>query len=93
MPVPNPLNPICETCGAFTTFNQTLPSGAREYRCRRHKPNYVCNDSDRPVGRPAIGDRAMTRAEIDKRYRENNPEKYRETQRNKPKKSRKKKVK
>jgi hypothetical protein len=83
MPKPNPLNPICETCGAFTTFNQTLPSGAREYRCRRHKPNYVCNDSDRPVGRPTIGDRAMSRAEIDKRYREAHPEKYREIHRKK----------
>jgi hypothetical protein len=28
---------------------------------------------------------------LDRQYRENNPEKYRETQRNKPKRSRKKK--
>lgn len=60
MPAINTDNPVCETCGAFTTFNKTLPSGARQYRCRRHTPNFTCTDSDRPAHRPTIGDRVMT---------------------------------
>jgi hypothetical protein len=98
MPTPNPDNPICQhqiidpdtgevkICGHYTTFNQTLPSGAREYRCRRHKPNYTVTDSDHPVGRQPIGDKAMSQAERDRRYRLSNPEKYREVHKRKSKK-------
>ena len=96
MPVPNPDNPVCQhqfkdpvtgevtgICSHFTTFNHALPSGARQYRCRRHKPNYTVTDSGRPVGRAAIGDRPMTQVELDRRYRERHPEKYREVHRKK----------
>jgi transposase len=77
MPAPNPNNPICPTCGKHTTYNMTLESGARQYRCRRHKPNFTCTDSDRPVGRPPDGEVAMTQVELNQRYRDANREKYR----------------
>lgn len=81
MPAPNPDNPICfhkiidangeiTICGHYTTFNKTLPSGARQYRCRRHKPNYTVVDSDRPVGGQVIGDKPMSQVELNRRYRE-----------------------
>jgi len=76
--------------------NGAQKSGARVYRCRRGCKNEngvtpTVTLSDRKRGRPTKGAIAMTQAELDRQYRENNPEKYRETQRNKPKRSRKKK--
>ena len=80
MPAPNPDNPLCPICGKPTTYNMTTASGARQYRCRRHKPNYTCTDSDRPVGCTPLGEIAMTKTEIDQRYRDANREKYRAAQ-------------
>jgi hypothetical protein len=90
MPKPNPLNPVCETCGKYTTYNQTLVSGAKEYRCRRHKPNYVCYDSDRGKGRPPIlGDRPLTDKELRERWKQNDPEGFKESQKRRNKKRKK----
>jgi hypothetical protein len=91
MSAPNPNNPICQhvytafvdgqevtaICGKPTTYNMTTASRARQYRCRRHKPNYTCTDSDRPVGCPPIGETAMSQIELNQRYRDANREKYR----------------
>ena len=76
MPNPNLLNPICLTCGKPTTYNMTLESGARQYRCRRHKPNYTVTDSDLSQGRPTIGDKPLTQVEINQRYRDRHQIKY-----------------
>lgn len=105
MPAPNPDNPICQhkikdpvtgevtgICGHYTTYNQTLKSGARNYRCRRHKPNYTYTDSDRAVGRQPIGDQPMSQAELDRRYREAHPDRYREIHRKKRAKKKKEKA-
>jgi len=96
MPAPNLTNPLCEYCQKPMTRNGAQKSGARVYRCRRGCKNEngktpTVTLSDRKRGRPTKGAIAMTQAELDRQYRENNPEKYRETQRNKPKRSRKKK--
>jgi len=70
------------------SFNHTQKSGARVYRCRRGCKNEngktpTVTLSDRKRGRPTKGAIAMTQPELDKRYRENNPEKYREIHRKK----------
>lgn len=89
MPAPNINNPICPICGVFATYNLTTASGAKQYRCRRHKPNYTCTDSDRPVGGQCVGDAPMTNAERQKRHKEKDPDTYREK---KNKRRRKKKI-
>ena len=73
MPIPNLSNPICPICGNPTTFNKLCPSGAKQYRCRRHTPNYTCTDSDRPVGGQMIGDRKLTPKEKKERWKERDP--------------------
>ena len=88
MPKPNANNPVCPVCGKYTTYNLTTASGAKQYRCRRHKPNYTCTDSDRPAGGQCISDAPMTNAERHKRHRESDPA-YREK---KNKRRRKKKI-
>jgi len=72
------------------SFNHTQKSGARVYRCRRGCKNEdgktpTVTLSDRKRGRPTKGAIAMTQAEFDKQYRENNPEKYREIHKKKRK--------
>jgi len=89
MPKPNPLNPICTQCGKHTTFNCTLPSGAKQYRCRRHTPNYTCTDSDRPEGGQLLGDRKLTQKELTERWKLNDPEGYRAAQKRKQQKRKK----
>lgn len=71
--VPNLSNPICPECGKPTTCNMTLESGSKQYRCRRHKPNYTCTDSDRPQGRQPMG---LSQVELNKRYRDRHRERY-----------------
>ena len=69
MPQSNVFNPICPICRRLTTYNGTLKSGAKQYRCRRHKPNWTCTDSDRPAYR--LGEKlatAMTNAERVKKH-------------------------
>lgn len=83
MPNPNPLNPICPHCGHYTTFNITLASGAKQYRCRRHTPNYTCTDSDRSVGRPLKGAEKLSNAERQRRHKANNLELYKAKRRKK----------
>lgn len=73
MPNPNLSNPICPVCGKPTTFNGTLPSGARQYRCRRHKPNYTFTDSCSPSGGQLLGDRKLTQKEKAARWKERDP--------------------
>ena len=71
--VPNLSNPICLVCGKPTTFNKYLLSGAKQYRCRRHKPNYTCTDSELPQGRQPMG---LSQVELNKRYRDRHPTRY-----------------
>lgn len=83
MPAPNLTNPLCEYCQKPMTSNGAQKSGARVYRCRRGCKNEngktpTITMSDRKRGRPTKGAIAMTQAQSDKQYRENNPEKYRE---------------
>ena len=83
MPAPNLNNPLCDYCQKPMSSNGTQTSGARVYRCRRGCKNEngktpTVTISDRKRGRPTKGAIAMTQAELDKQYRENNPEKYRE---------------
>lgn len=93
MPSPNPLNPICPVCGKPTTFNGVCPSGARQYRCRRHTPNYTCTDSDRPAGGQMLGDRKLTQSEREARWRERDPEGYAAAQKRKRENKKRKKAK
>ena len=74
--VPNLSNPICPECGKPTTCNMTLESGSKQYRCRRHKPNYTCTDSELPQGRPTIGDKPLTQVKLNQRYRDRHQRKY-----------------
>jgi hypothetical protein len=76
-------NPDCPYCHKPMSFNGKQKSGAEVYRCRRGCKNEngktpTVTLSDRKRGRPTKGAIAMSQAELDKRYRENNPEKYRE---------------
>lgn len=89
MPNPNPLNPICPVCGKPTTSNGVCPSGARQYRCRRHSPNYTTTDSDRPAGGQVIGDRKLTQKECNARWKERDPEGYAASQKRRNKKRKK----
>jgi hypothetical protein len=75
--------------------NGTQKSGAEVYRCRRGCKNEKGNTptvtvSDRKRGRPTKGAIAMTQAELDRQYRENNPEKYRQIHKRKRKKRKEK---
>ena len=88
MPAPNLTNPPCPYCAKPMSSNGAQKSGARVYRCRRGCKNEngktpTVTLSDRKRGRPTKGAIAMTQPELDKRYRENNPEKYREIHRKK----------
>jgi hypothetical protein len=89
MPKPNFTNPICPYCGKHTTFNKNLPSGAKQYRCRRHKPNFTCTNSDRPEGGQLLGDRKLTQKELSDRWKANDPEGYRAAQNRKQEKRKK----
>jgi hypothetical protein len=51
-------------------------SGAAQYRCS--KCGVTHTDSDRAAHRPTLGDRALTQAERDKKYRLDHPEKYKQ---------------
>ena len=89
--IDNTANPICQhiieveidgqivktICGHLTTYNGTQASGAKQYRCRRHKPNWTYTDSDfgyacRKGGKSGT---AMTVAERNKEYYLKNKEK------------------
>ena len=74
--VPNLSNPICLICGKPTTLNKTLLSGAKQYRCRRHNPNFTCTDSDRLQGGQIKGKKPMTKIEANKRYRDRHRARY-----------------
>jgi hypothetical protein len=79
MPQSNVFNPICPICRRLTTYNGTLKSRAKQYRCRRHKPNWTCTDSDRPAYR--LGGKlptSTTNAERVKKYYFKNKEKCNE---------------
>lgn len=89
MPSPNPNNPTCPVCDKPTTFNGVCPSGSRQYRCRRHSPQYTCTDSDRPAGGQMIGDRKLTQKERDARWRQRDPEGYAAAQKRKREKRKK----
>lgn len=91
MPAPNLNNPLCEYCSKPMSSNGAQKSGATVYRCRRGCKNEngktpTITMSVRRRGRPTKGAIAMTQAQSDKQYRENNPEKYREIHKKKRKK-------
>lgn len=93
MPKPNPLNPTCPVCGKPTTFNGVCPSGAKQYRCRRHSPNYTTTDSDRPAYR--LGEKlgtALTQLEREARWKERDPEGYAAAQKRKRENKKRKKA-
>jgi transposase-like protein len=82
MPAPNPNNPKCSQCDRFMRKNGAQTSGAVQYRC---KCGFTYTEGDRLIGRPTLGDRPLTQAELDTRYRLANPEKYREIHKKKKK--------
>jgi len=83
MPAPNPNNPRCPQCDRLMSKNGKQKSGASQYRCRNC--GATTTESDRPNHRPTLGDRALTQAEYDKRYRLAHPEKYKQIHKRKKK--------
>jgi len=88
----NPVNPVCPVCGKLTTLNRICPSGARQYRCRRHIATATTTDSDRPVGRQMLGDRKLTQAERNARWKERDPVGYAANEKRKQEKRKQKKA-
>lgn len=82
MPKPNYDNPLCPYCHLPTSFNRNLPSGAKQYRCRRGCKNengktVTITDSDRPAFR--LGEKSptkLTQKEKEQRWKERDPEGY-----------------
>ncbi len=72
------------------TFNVATSSGTNQYCCRKgcRTPEgkmVTVTDSDRKRGGQLLGDKPLTQAEMDMRYRKANPEKYKEVHKWKPK--------
>jgi len=56
-------------CGGKAVKIGRNRSGTQRYKCKACGKSFT--DSDRGVGRPTVGDRAMTDAQRAKKYREN----------------------
>ena len=76
--------PDCPYCHNPMTLNGTQTSGARIYRCRRgcktpegKTPTHT--DSDRKQGGQLTGDRKITQAEATARWKERDPEGYKQS--------------
>jgi transposase len=75
MPAPNPNNPRCPNCDRLMRKNGKQSSGVAQYRC---SCGFTATESDRPAHRPTLGDRPLTQAERDKKYRLDHPDKYKQ---------------
>jgi hypothetical protein len=72
-PKPN-TNPICPLCLANgitrrTSKHSTQPNGKQRYRCRAEGCPYTCTEGGAKPGGQLIGDKPLTKAERQKRYK------------------------
>lgn len=79
-------NPLCPQCSSITIKNGKT-SGSQRYRCKACE--YTFTEGDRSKGRPLVGDNPMTDAERYKRYRQTPENKFKEAERQRKRRARK----